>query len=204
MKFYTRQGLYKASNVTLNPKTLEAFSYSWWKFLGVVEGKLVFNNYRYSNSTSKHQSKVRAQLQELGIKIDISMPIPSGLPGTYGSYSRFGQESCPSNGLGLAELIQVAEEHLCNEFLGSKLKAQKRYQESKARKLKKRLEAYLENDVAFRDYKIVDRIQFGKRNDVAVHQCVDAASLEHDVQNALYSFHRDGFGSIVFYVGGES
>lgn len=67
MKYFKRLGLYKASNVTFNPKTLSAHSYDWWQFVKQIDGKVIFNNYRYSQSTSKHQRKVAQVLQELGI-----------------------------------------------------------------------------------------------------------------------------------------
>ena len=67
MKYFKRLGLYKASNVTFNPKTLSAHSYDWWQFVKQVDGKVIFNNYRYSQSTSGHQRKVARVLQELGI-----------------------------------------------------------------------------------------------------------------------------------------
>lgn len=64
----------------------------------------------------------------------------------------------------------------------------------------RKLEDYLENSVHFRDYEIKPASEFGKYNKIAVHQVVDKESLERDVENALYNFHRDGFGNVVFYV----
>lgn len=190
MKYMKRAGIYQASNYncTFNPKTMEAFSYRWWKFIAVVEGKVVFNSYRYSNSTSKHQSKVRGVLNNLGIKIDLELPLPKGI-----------------NSTNLAELILIGEETLCDKFLSEQLKAQDRYQRAKVKRLKAKLTDYLETQVNFRDYDITDRVYFGNpgytiSTKVAVHQVVEASSLEHDVENALHSFHRDGFGSVVFYV----
>ena len=181
-----RAGIYQASNynVTFDPKKIEARSYKWWVFVAEVEGKVIFNNYRYSNSTSKHQSKVRALLNDLGIKIDIEMPLPKGISDN-----------------SLAFLIQWGEETLCDKFRAEEIKKQERYQRAKTRKLKLKLEDYLENQVHFRDYKIEERKRFGHINATAVHQCVDAETLEHDVANALHSFHRDGFGQVIFYVG---
>lgn len=79
MKFYKRAGLYKASNVNFNPDTVQAYSYDWWRFVDVINGKVVFNNYNYSNSTCKHQSKVRSVMSDLGIKIDLFIECPDGL-----------------------------------------------------------------------------------------------------------------------------
>lgn len=69
---------------------------------------------------------------------------------------------------------------------------------------KRTLESYLETNACFRDYEIARRELFGDSEakvsrKVAVHQLVDMHSLEHDVDNALYNFNRDGFGHVVFY-----
>ena len=73
MKYFKRLGLYKASNVTFDPSTCTALSYDWWVFVKRIEGKVVFNGYRYSVSTAKHQRKVRTLLRELGIRIDLEV-----------------------------------------------------------------------------------------------------------------------------------
>lgn len=79
MKYYTRSKEYRASNVTLSVDPLEARSYAWWIFLKRINGKLVFNNYSYSPSTSGHQRKVRAQLERMGIRPDCTIECPKGL-----------------------------------------------------------------------------------------------------------------------------
>lgn len=79
MKLMKRANIYKASNVTFNPETCEAVSYDWWMFTKLVNGKLVFNNHSYSNSTRKHQYKVRSLLRELGLEIDLTVDAPGGL-----------------------------------------------------------------------------------------------------------------------------
>lgn len=200
MKFMKRKQIYQASsyNVTFDPKTCSAFSYKWWKFVGIVEGKVIFNNYRYSVSTSKHQSKVRSLLNELNIKIDIEMPLPRGLPGSWRKSYAMGDTVTDSNA-SLSSLIQDAEEYLCDKFLANQLKIQERNERAKIKRFQKKLEHYLDSVVHFRDYEIKPRSQFGKYNKIAVHQVVD--DIENDVSNALHSFHRDGFGNIVFYVG---
>jgi len=71
MKFSKKRNQYEASNVTFDAEKLEAFSYGWWKFVTIDNGLIVFNNYNYSPSTSKHQSKVRKLMNDLGIKIDM-------------------------------------------------------------------------------------------------------------------------------------
>jgi hypothetical protein len=79
MKYMKRANIYKASNVTFNAETHEAVSYNWWTFVKRINGALVFNNYGYSNSTRKHQSKVRTLLSELGLTIDIEISAHGGL-----------------------------------------------------------------------------------------------------------------------------
>lgn len=79
MKLMKRANIYKASNVTFNPETCEAVSYDWWTFAKMVNGKLVFNDHGYSNTTRKHQSKVRGLLRELGLEIDLTVDVPGGL-----------------------------------------------------------------------------------------------------------------------------
>lgn len=79
LKFYKRLNLYKASNVTFNPVTKEAFSYNWWKFTKVIEGKLVFNSYSYSPSTCKHQYKVKDVLRHLNLAVSCDIEAPDGL-----------------------------------------------------------------------------------------------------------------------------
>jgi hypothetical protein len=79
MKLNKRANIYKASNVSFNPETCEARSYEWWAFTKMVNGKLIFNNTSYSQSTCKHQSKVRALLRDLGLKIDLVVDARCGL-----------------------------------------------------------------------------------------------------------------------------
>jgi hypothetical protein len=186
MKLMKRANIYQASNYncTFDPTTKKAVSYKWWTFVAEIEGKIVFNNFRYSVSTSKHQRKVRSLLAELGIKIDLELPLPKGI--------------MPLDSL--EELILTAEEHLCDVVGNEELKRQERNEKAALRRKSKKLESYLENDCAFRDYEIEPISRFGKINSVAVHQQVDMKDMERDVQNALYNFGRDGFGSIVFYV----
>lgn len=198
MKHMKRSNIYKASNVTFDPTTIKAYSYSWWCFVAKVEDKVVFNNYRYSTSTSKHQAKVRRLLEQLGIKIDLELPLPDGI--LQASEIRY-RSGTLVQGKTLAEMIVAAEEHLCDAFLEEQIKKQERYQKQKQRKLAAKLETYLEQQLAFRDYDIKSKDMYGSLSSiVGVHQQVDADSLEQDVENALHSFYRDGFGKVVFYV----
>jgi hypothetical protein len=81
MKYFPRLKVYKNSTNTnwFNPETLEARSYRHWAYLKMINGQLVFNNYMFSNSTAKHQSKLRQLLRELNISIDYFIESPNGL-----------------------------------------------------------------------------------------------------------------------------
>lgn len=79
MKFYKTLNTYKASNVYFNCNTMQAYSYGWWQFVDVIDDNLIFNTYKYSNSTLNHQSKVRRLLNQLGLKVDIEIEAPKGL-----------------------------------------------------------------------------------------------------------------------------
>jgi len=83
LKWRPRLKHYKNSTGTntFNPETLEAWSYGWWCYLKKIEGSLVYNRARYSNTTSRHQRELRSLLQELNIKIDLSVNHPTGLQG---------------------------------------------------------------------------------------------------------------------------
>lgn len=141
MKLMKRINIYKASNVTFNPTTLDAFSYGWWQFVGVVEGKVIFNNYNYSPTTCKHQAKVRRLLNELGIKIDIVMPLPKGLPKS-NARECYGLLDVKRGEMSLAELIKESEEYLCDEFIRTKLRNQDNYYRRKEEKLKQEIRQF--------------------------------------------------------------
>lgn len=79
LKLMKRSGIYKASNVTFNPETCQAYSYDWWRFVDRIGGLVIFNSYGYSNSTRKHQYKVKRVMESLGIKVDFEVEAPKGL-----------------------------------------------------------------------------------------------------------------------------
>lgn len=79
LKYFKRLHVFKASNVFFDPTTLTATSYQWWEMVKVIGGKVVFNGYSYSSSTSKHQSKVRTLLGQLGISVDVTVEARKGL-----------------------------------------------------------------------------------------------------------------------------
>lgn len=124
MKFMKRAQIYRASNynVTFDPKKIEAISYKWWRFVAVVEGVLLFNNYRYSVTTAKHQSKVSRVMHELGLTPDVTLRLPRGI--------RHDQT--------LAELYLEAEEYECDRFLEEEEKKISRNEKAQKRRLEQK------------------------------------------------------------------
>lgn len=123
MKLMKKTNTYKASNVTFNLTTKDAYSYNWWRFVAIIEGKLVFNNYRYSPSTGNHQRKVRNLLRELGIKIDVELPLPKGI----------------NQGMTLKEIYEEAENTLIDNFLYEEIKKDRRNELAKQKRLEKKI-----------------------------------------------------------------
>lgn len=81
LKYKKRAGIYSNSTGTntFDPKTCRAYSYDWWRYVDKIKGKVVFNNYSYSPTTSGHQSRTRSLLKELKIEIDCFVSVRSGL-----------------------------------------------------------------------------------------------------------------------------
>ena len=77
--FRKRSGVFKAANFYFDPTEVFATSYNWWVFIKKIKGKVIFNDYNYSNSTAKHQSKARSLLYKLGIKPALVISAPKGL-----------------------------------------------------------------------------------------------------------------------------
>lgn len=125
MKYFKKLKIYKINNCTFNPETIEAHSYKWWRFVAKIDGVVIFNSYYFSPTTSKHQSKVKALLNELGIKIDIEAPFSRGI-----------------NGQDLAALYLEAEETLCDLFLKGEAKTIERNEKAKLRRIKKALDVF--------------------------------------------------------------
>lgn len=86
-----RNGFYEGSNANVRfiPETFQAFSYQWWQFTMPYRGGVIFNRYGYSMTTIKHQYKVRALLDRLGIKIVEEVEAPHGLQGSLGDAAEF-------------------------------------------------------------------------------------------------------------------
>lgn len=79
MKFSKKRNQYESSNVTFNVDKMDARSYNWWQFVAKINGKVVFNDHRYSNSTAKHLYKVKKLLKDLGVEIDLVVNTRLGL-----------------------------------------------------------------------------------------------------------------------------
>lgn len=127
-----KTGIYKAANVTFDPVKVQAYSYAWWKFVDIVEGKVIFNNYYYSPSTCKHQYKVKRLMSELGIQIDIEMPLPQGILKTGDTSYHHGTVS---EGISLEQMILEAEEYLCEKISLDIIKQQERNEKAKQKRL---------------------------------------------------------------------
>lgn len=217
---------YKAS-CTFHPATLNGYSYGWYLLTAKIKGLVVLNSYAYSNQTAKHVSKMRNLFSILGIRY-VEIHAPRGLQDLNAAlehhvyqlakamvefkYARIKFKGAViAHEKALNVLAKLGKRHtkamLTKALEVAEQERIKRNEKARTKALKRKLENYLENDVAFRDYDITDARWFGDANyhlsrKVAVHQIVERQSMERDVENALHNFQRDGFGSIVFYVKG--
>ena len=63
-----------------------------------------------------------------------------------------------------------------------------------------KLERYLEEECYFRDYSIYNIDDFRTVNKVAIHQVVSPDDFHQEVDDAINTFCRDGYGHICFYL----
>ena len=77
MQYRPRLKVYKNYNGSnwFDPETETAISYGWWIYLKRINGKLVFNDYRYSVTTAKHQRDLRSIIGN----VDHIIHAPNGL-----------------------------------------------------------------------------------------------------------------------------
>lgn len=96
LAWYPRLKIWKACSgkVTFDPESERAYSYSWWRFVDRIGGRLVFNAYRYSSTTTTHQWCVRRYLEEKGIKIDLEVHAPKGLQNLESCVSHYERLIC--------------------------------------------------------------------------------------------------------------
>jgi len=66
-----KQNIVRGSNFHFNLDKKIATSYGWWRFVGEINGQLVFNSYPYSKTTIKHQSKARYWMEEHDMQPDL-------------------------------------------------------------------------------------------------------------------------------------
>lgn len=126
MKYYPSKKLFLASNVNFSAERIAAYSYSWWQFVAVINGLVVFNNYSYSPTTQKHQWKVRKLMNDLQIRIDIEAPFHEGLQALSNDEQY--------------DFIQDAEERICEAFLKNEEKKIYRAEKALKRRLDKKSE----------------------------------------------------------------
>jgi len=72
-------GIYHRPNLVFASKVCEAISYNWWTVVKKIKGKVVFNTYKFSKTTSIQQRQMRDLLQHLEIGIDYEIEAPEGL-----------------------------------------------------------------------------------------------------------------------------
>ena len=53
------------------PKTIEAYSYGYWKFCMIYNGRIILNMYNYSPTTSKHQCQIYWMLKDLDLPFTV-------------------------------------------------------------------------------------------------------------------------------------
>lgn len=89
-KWRPKLGYYTdGQNNKFDLENFEATSYKWWTYVSKIKGKVVFNSYPYSSTTSNHQRNMRSLLKQLGIKIDVEVSMRQSL-------SNFWSDSLPS------------------------------------------------------------------------------------------------------------
>ena len=67
-------------------------------------------------------------------------------------------------------------------------------------KTTKALVDLLENDYNFRNYRILPISKFSTVNKQGIHCMTQLDDLEHDIDNTLQTFHRDGYSEVFFYI----
>lgn len=78
MKYYPKLNQYKASNVTYDATTEQAWSYEWYCLAERINGTMIVNSYSYSSTTIRHYYKIKKLLDNLSIKY-LEIEAPRGL-----------------------------------------------------------------------------------------------------------------------------
>ncbi len=89
--FSKKRQRYEKSNCFFDPNKEVAYSYGHWKFVARIGGKIVFNNFSYSRSTSGHQGYVLHLMRQLGYDTDsfLFIDCPSGFGKPYSAISHY-------------------------------------------------------------------------------------------------------------------
>lgn len=212
----------QGGNVGLDLETMEGHSYNWYSLVKRIKGKVILNTYNYSPTTIKHIWKMRDALKQLNVKY-VELEAPRGLQDLSESKTHiiyiYGKEIVKqknSRSKDLTGVGRVLKQIDILESLGVKitrkaLKDSIKYHEelratnlkfARFNKAKKKLENYLENECAFRDYEIYAYSSWGKHSNVGVYKAVSKDNMESDVQDAINTFLKDGFPTINFYIEG--
>jgi hypothetical protein len=179
MKFMKRAQIYKGRNVTFNPQTKRAYSYNWWRFVDLINGKLVFNRFYYSPTTSKHQSKLRGLLHDLNIAIDLEVWCGGGLQSDFAGLSSLRDAyekqdfkrakliektfKVSFTNKELAKIYQDLEESLCDAFLSRSVKRQEKQDREFEKAAKWIADHAQENGLAIHDQDAGVVIQFNRK-----------------------------------------
>lgn len=73
------------------------------------------------------------------------------------------------------------------------------------KELKAEIVGYLENECAFRDYRILPRKYYRQVNRIGIHHMFSLnsyqrADVEFEIDDAISTFCRDGYPTIYFYI----
>lgn len=73
MKKLKSKNVFQNSTKTnsLDLDKMVATSYQWWTYLKIIDGRLTFNTYRYSVTTSKHQRQTLDLLESMNVKVQV-------------------------------------------------------------------------------------------------------------------------------------
>jgi hypothetical protein len=94
LPYKPRLGLFKSSSGKnyFDPIQCKAVSYNWWTYVTKLKGRVIFNDHRYSVTTSTHQADTRRLMANLGIKIDIYVDTRSSIENTSGLQSALAEK----------------------------------------------------------------------------------------------------------------
>lgn len=123
LKFYKRLGIYKNSTGTVqyDPVSCQGGSYNW-TFCAKVGQLVVFNTYRWSVTTNRHQSSVRNLVREYQdvVFVDLGSTSPLDLNKekiislTVGAFEKIADSETRREGTSVKSEIEASARHLLN------------------------------------------------------------------------------------------